>query len=187
MLKKFLSGIYKVDEDTLEEYISYWTEYELPKNTLITVPGEAEPYLYYVIEGVQKAYFLDEKHERILFFSYAPSFSGIMDSFLTQTPSKLYLETISSSQFLRIPFARHNELIQKHRQLETLFRIFVESTLVGLIERHYQLMSFNIENRFKQFAQRSPQLIQLLPQKDIAAYLRIDPTNFSKLMNTVKF
>ena len=57
-----------------------------------------------------------------MFFAYPPSFSGIVESFLTQRPSKYFLETITDSSFLRISYAKHTELISKHRELETLFR-----------------------------------------------------------------
>ena len=76
--------------------------------------------------------------------------------------------------------------ILKHKELETLFRIFITKVLLGLMERHHQLLAHNIETRFKVFAKRSPHLFQLVTQKDIASYLRIDATNFSKLYNSIQ-
>lgn len=185
-MRKFLLDIHPVSDHILDEYLSHWQECTLPKHTIVTEAGKTEPYLYFVKEGVQKAYFLNDDKQHILFFSYAPSFSGLMESFLTQSPSKYYLETITPSKFVRIHYLKHQEQIQKHRELETLFRVFIEKILVGLTERHHQLMAYNAETRFKVFANRSPHLFQLVTQKDIASYLRIDPTNFSKLMCSVK-
>ncbi|WP_299314760.1 cyclic nucleotide-binding domain-containing protein [uncultured Aquimarina sp.] len=185
-LKKHLSSFYNVSEETLEEYISHWSEYSVSRKSVITECGRTERYLYFVKEGIQKSYFLNERKQHVMFFAYAPSFSGIVESFLTQTPSKYYLETITDSTFLRIPYAKHSQLIEKHRELETLFRIITEQFLTGIIERHHQLMAFNTEIRFKKFVKRSPHLINMVSQKDIASYLRIDPTNFSKLINTIK-
>lgn len=184
-MKNFLSQIFKVDDDILDEYASNWLEYSIPKKTIFSEPEKIEPYLYFVKTGVQKAYFLNEGKEHILFFSYAPSFSGAMDSFLTQTPSRFYVETITDSQLLRLPKRKHEQLIQKYRPLETLFRKATENILIGMIERHNELMAYNVETRFKKFMGRSSHLINSIPQKDIAAYLRIDQTNFSKLMNRI--
>ncbi len=182
-----MSSFYKIKEEVLEEYISHWSEYSVPKKTLITECGRTERYLYFVKEGIQKSYYLNEGKMHVMFFAYAPSFSGVVESFLTQTPSKYYLEAITNSTFLRIPYTKHSQLIKKHRELETLFRIITEQFLIGIIERHHQLMAFNTDTRFKKFIKRSPHLINMIPQKDIASYLRIDPTNFSKLINSVKF
>lgn len=153
---------------------------------MISEPEKTERYLYFVKEGIQKSYYLNEGKQHVMFFAYTPSFSGVIESFLTQTPSKYYLETITDSKFLRLSYAKHNQLIQEHRELETLFRKITEFFLVGIIERHHELMAFNIETRFKRFVKRSPHLLNMIPQKDIASYLRIDPTNFSKLINTIK-
>ena len=185
-MNKYLSSFCNISEETLEEYISNWSKYSVPKKTIITECDRTEHFLYFVKDGIQKSYYLNEGNQHVMFFAYAPSFSGIVESFLTQTPSKYYLETITDSTFLRIPYAKHSHLIEKHRALETLFRIITEQFLIGIIERHHQLMAFNTETRFKIFAKRSPHLINMVSQKDIASYLRIDPTNYSKLINTVK-
>jgi DNA-binding MarR family transcriptional regulator len=77
-------------------------------------------------------------------------------------------------------------LLKKHRELETLFRKITELMLTGIIERHHELLAFNVETRFKRFVKRSPHLLNMVSQKEIASYLRIDPTNFSRLINTIK-
>lgn len=76
--------------------------------------------------------------------------------------------------------------MQKHRDIETLFRKGTEGILAGVLERQYELMALDIESRFRLFVRRSPHLLHLVPQKDLASYLRIDPTNFSKLYNRIK-
>lgn len=185
-MKKFLLTFYGVNEKVLEEYLSHWSEYSVPKKTIITESGKTERFIYFVKEGIQKSYYLNEGKEHIMFFAYKPSFSGVIESFLTQTPSKYFLETITDSKLLRLSFETHTQLLKENRELETLFRKITEQFLLGIIERHHELMAFNTETRFKNFIQRSPHLLNMVSQKDIASYLRIDSTNFSKLINTIK-
>lgn len=184
-MKKYLSSFYEVSEKILEEYISHWSEYATSKKTIITESGKTERHLYFVEEGIQKSYYLNDGKQHVMFFAYSPSFSGVVESFLTQTPSKYYLETITDSKFLRISFAKHSQLMKEHRELETLFRKITEFFLLGIIERHHELMAFNVETRFRNFVNRSSHLLNMVPQKDISSYLRIDPTNFSKLINSI--
>lgn len=185
-MKNFFNKIYPINQEILEEYISQWTEYKTPKKTIMTAPGETERYMYFVLDGIQKSYYLNEGKQHVIAFTYHPSFSGIPESFLTQTPSKYFLEAITESSFLRISFEKHQQLMQEHREIETLFRKATELFLIGMVQRHYELMAFDINQRFKSFAQRSPHLFSLVAHKDLASYLRIDSTNFSKLFNTIK-
>ncbi len=185
-MKNFLTQIHEVDDKVLEEYLFCWTEYTVPKNTIMTSVGETERYMYFVIDGIQKSYYLNKNKEHIIAFTYSPSFSGIPESFFNQSPSKYYLTTITDSKFLRISFEKHQELMLKHRSIETLFRKATELLLIDTLNRYYELMAYDIETRFKNFTSRSPHLLQMIAQKDLASYLRIDPSNFSKLLGRVK-
>lgn len=185
-MKAYLSEFYQIKDEILDEYIAHWSEYNLPRKTIMTAPGETERYLYYVIEGIQKSYYLGKDKQHVIAFAYAPSFSGIPESFFTQTPSRYFLETITNCKFLRISYEKHQQLMQQYREIETLFRKATELFLVGVLQRQHELMAFDMETRFTVFVKRSPHLLNMVSQKDLASYLRIDSTNFSKLMNKVR-
>ncbi len=185
-MKEFLSKIHQIENVILEEYISHWTPYTLPRKTIMTAPGDTQKYWYYVLEGIQKSYYLKEGKQHVIAFTYTPSFTGIPESFFIQAPSKYYLETITDSRFLRISFEQHQQLMQEHRAIETLFRKATEHLLIGVLERYYELMAFDIATRFKSFTSRSPHLLNMVSHKDLASYLRIDATNFSKLINNTR-
>lgn len=185
-MKEFLSKIHAIKDHILEDYLSHWTAYSIPKNTLMTEKGDTERYMYFVLSGIQKSYYLNNDKEHIIAFTYSPSFSGIPESFLNQSPANYFLKTITDSKFLRISFEKHQALMSKHRSIETLFRKGTELLLIDTLNRYYELMAFDIETRFKNFTTRSPHLLQMVSQKDLASYLRIDPSNFSKLLGTVR-
>ncbi|MDQ3015104.1 MAG: Crp/Fnr family transcriptional regulator, partial [Bacteroidota bacterium] len=70
--------------------------------------------------------------------------------------------------------------------LERLFRKMTEAVLAGMINRHIELHSLTMEERYKIFCSRSPHLLHLVPHKYIASYLGMDATNFSKLYNSIR-
>lgn len=184
-MKTFLQHIHPVADEILEAYIAHWKELKVPKKTIMTSEGETERNLYFVQEGIQKSYYIHQGREHVIAFTYPPSFSGIPESFLTQTPSGYFLETITDSRFLYLPYELHQELMAMYRPVETLFRKATEQLLAGLIKRHYELMALDMESRFRTFAKRSPHLLNMVSQKDLASYLRMDPTNLSKLLGKV--
>ena len=184
--KSFFKSIYPVSNDILDHYLSHWSLCQVGGKTIMTAPGEKEKYWNFVLDGIQKSYYLKGQKEHVIAFTYAPSLTGIPDSLLTQKPSEYYLETITSSRFLRIPYSTHIALMKEYRPIETLFRIATEQFLVGMLHRYYELMALTIEERYLSFARRSPHLLTMVTQKDLASYLRIDPTNFSKLINSVR-
>ena len=186
MIKEYLQAIHPVEDGLLEAYLDLWEHFELGRKEVMTAEGQVEKYMYFVREGLQRSYYLNEGKEHVIAFTYPPSFSGVPDSFNLQRPSKVYLETITPSKFIRIHYHQHMNMVEEHRPLETLYRKFSEVVMAGLLDRYNELMAFDIETRFRNFIQRSPHLLNQIPYKDLASYLRIDATNFSKLLAKVK-
>lgn len=184
-LKLFLSQIHPLEEPVLEKLVAAFTEHEYKRKEIITREGQTEKYLYFVLEGIQRSYYIKEDKEHVIAFTYSPSFSGIPESFITQTPSKYYLECITDSKMLRLSYSNLQGLMEEEREIERLFRKATELVLIGFIHRHYELMAYSIEERFKAFAERSPHLFGMVPHKYLASYLGMNATNFSKLLGKV--
>lgn len=157
------------------------------KGDFITVPGQVQKELYFVKSGVQMSYFDADEKTHVVAFTYFPNLCAIPESFSFQTPSKYFLTCLTNSELEYITFDELQKLFDQSQQLERLFRRMAEFVLAGIINRHIELHSLTIEERYKTFCQRSPHLLQLVPHKYIASYLGINPTNFSKLFNSVKF
>ena len=133
------------------------------------------------------SYFDADAKTHIIAFTYPPDICAIPESFQFQMPSKYFLTSLTDSELQYIAYNELMGLFDQSQQLERLFRRMTEFVLAGMINRHIELHSLTIEERYKAFCRRSPHLLHLVPHKYIASYLGIDPTNFSKLFNRVKF
>jgi len=186
-LKQLTTAIQPLSEKEWTAFSSIWTECSAKRKEQLTVAGEKEKYLYFVIEGIQRVYYFDEQNrEATLVFTYAPSFGGVLDSLMMQQPSKYYYETLTPSKFLRAPFEELFQLMEEHAAIEKLVRKGVTVSLSGVMDRLVELQCYSSEERFKKLLQRSPHILQLIPHKYLANYIGIDATNFSKLINRVR-
>ena len=52
---------------------------------------------------------------------------------------------------------------------------------MGRATREMEQIALSAEERYHRFMERSPQLLQLVAQKDLASYLRMTPETFSRL------
>lgn len=172
----------------MDNFLNIWSPFTAKRKTVLTAAGETERYLYFVIEGVQRALYQKENSDKdaTLVFTYAGTFSGVLDSFLLQIPSRYYLETLTQSSFIRTTFKQVNELMEKHHNIESFIRKALSVTLAGVLERQIELQCFSAEEKFKVLLKRSPHVLQMIPHKHLASYLGIDATTFSKLLGTVR-
>lgn len=175
-----------MDEYILDDFASYWEEVSYKRKELITKEGDTEKYLYFVVDGVQHIYSSYNDREVTLVFSYAPSFSGIIDSLLLNVPSKLYLETLTTSSMLRLHINDLNKLIAKYTPIQNLLRIGMAGVISGQLERQVEILAYTAEEKFKTLLRRSPQVLNLIPHKYLASYIGVDPTTFSKMLKNVR-
>ena len=185
-LKKYIKNIHPIKDDILDGFIEYWVEKKGKKKEILTKIDKTEKYLYFITKGIQKAYYVVDGKQFNIAFSYPFAFTCTPESFLTQKPSQYCWECITESEFLKISYSSFFSFVNKHPEFETLLRKKLIGTLMGLSNRYHRLLTQTIEERFIDLMHISPQLINIIPQKEIANYLKIDPTNFSKLINTVK-
>lgn len=186
-LKQLVFNINPLTNDDWEDFSKLWKPYSAKRKEIITSMEEREKYLYFVVEGVQRVYYFDEQNrEATLVFTYNPSFGGVLDSLLLQTRSRYFYETLTSSTFLRAPFAELQIMMQSRPAIEILIRQGITHALSGLLTRLVELQCYSSEERFSQLLQRSPHILQLVPHKYLANYLGIDATNFSKFINKIR-
>lgn len=187
-LKSAVSKIVELDDKTWEEFTSIWTIHEVKKGEALTNTGEIEKNLYFVCEGVQRVYYIgDNLKEATLVLTYPYSFAGVVDSFLLQQPAKYSFETLTKSVFLKTSFNELSKMIAEHKSIDHFVKTALYYAFSGLLERMVDLQCKTSEEKFKMLLKRSPQVLQVVPQKYLANYLGIDPTNFSKLMHSVRF
>jgi CRP-like cAMP-binding protein len=187
ILKKMVFAVHPLSPDEWQDISMIWQPVSYKRKTVLTAAGETERHLYFVLEGVQRAFYVDAHHpEATVVFTYPYSFSGIADSFLTQKPSKYFLETITASKMLRTTHQQMQQLMDKYHNIERWVRLSTSYALMGVLERQVELMTYSAEEKFRTLLKRSPHVLQLIPHKYLASYLGIDASTFSKLLATVR-
>lgn len=186
-LLKFVKQLYPLSEAEAAAFSSAWQPLACKRKTVLTAAGETEKYLYFVLEGVQRCFYIgDNGREATLVFMYPPSFGGVADSFLTQTPSAYFFETLTASRFLRTTHAQVDALMKDYPAIQRMILHLTGHVIKGLLQRQTEMQCFSAEEKFRTLLTRSPHVLQLIPHKYLASYLGLDPTTFSKLLGSVR-
>jgi len=186
-LRLVTNAVAPLDDATFHEFSTLFKPIEAKRKEVLTMAGTTEQYLYFVLDGVQRVFFSDEKgHEATIVFTYAPSFGGVLDSLMLQQPSRYFYETLTSSRLLRARFTDLALLRDNHEPVKNLLHRGVTLAFSGVMERLAELQSYSSTEKFTTLLKRSPHILQLVPHKYLANYLGIDSTNFSKLINQVR-
>jgi CRP-like cAMP-binding protein len=183
----FLRSFHAVSEKDYELLTDKLRSKNFSKGDHIVLPGEIQRELYFVRSGVQMCYIQTDKKTHVLAFTYHPNLVALPGSFSSQLPSKYSFSCITDTELDYLRYDDLQEIYKQSQEVERLFRKINEKLLGGFLNQHIELRTLTIVERFKTFCARSPHLLRQVPHKYIASYLDIDPTNFSKLFNTIKY
>jgi len=69
-LERFVTAIHPLKKEELSAFSSVWEPFSCKRKTILTAAGETERNLYFVMEGIQRSYYLGEKEESTIVFTY---------------------------------------------------------------------------------------------------------------------
>lgn len=185
-MRKLVLSFGKMEEPALTALTEPWTEVSFKRKQVITRQGDTEKYLYFVLDGVQRAYSTHGDKEMTLVFSYTGSFSGVIDSFFLRQPSAFCLEAITTGSCLRMAWADMELLMKEHRSIESWVRLAVTRVLADTLKRQIEILALSSEEKLITLLHRSPHVLNIIPHKYLASYIGVDATNFSKMLAKVR-
>lgn len=155
---------------------------EIEKKTKILTVGQICRYEYFVLSGCIRTFYYDEDfNEHTTMFAPEGWWTGNLKSFVRETPSEHFLESIEKSILIRLNKNSLEELYRLIPKFERYFRILLQNRLLATQDRINNHLSFSANERYKKFLKAYPNLTQRVPLKHIASYLGITPTYLSRL------
>jgi len=168
---------------TEEKYIMSLLEYKVLKSKdFLIQQGEISKQSAFVLNGCLRGYTIDSNgFEHVLSFAPKDWWIADMYSLLSQKPGNLNIEAMVETEVALISKTNQDKMYEKVPKLERFFRIIIEKSLVAYQQRLNDNLSLTATERYMKFCKTYPQLINDIPQKQVAAYIGVTPEFLSKL------
>jgi len=141
-------------------------------------------YLNFVNTGTLRAYFLNKDgKESTIMFALADWWVTDMHSFMNEQSAMLNIVATEKSEILQISKTNLDDLFEKVPKFERFFRIIFQKAYIREQLRVIQNLSLTAAERYEKFADKYPQVMQQVTQKQIASYLGITPEFLSMIRN----
>lgn len=153
----------------------------LQRNEYLKVQGSTDTRLYYITEGCLRIFVVDEFEEHTIRFAYQGNFIAALDSFITEKPSDSYIQALRKTTVKTLTKEAYMQFVRSDPERFQLWLTILEQLVYQQIERERDLLTASPAERYRRVLERSPQLFQEVPNKYIAAYLRMTPETLSRL------
>ncbi|EPR70977.1 Crp/Fnr family transcriptional regulator [Cyclobacterium qasimii] len=153
---------------------------EVKKGTLLLKEGEKSNLGYFVLKGcIRKFYIIDGEEKTTNFYT---ELQGEVPECVTNNkPSTYYLSCIEDSIISASTSDLDEEVFAKFPRFETLCRIVSEDLLVKSQSSLDDFKNSSPSKRYENLLATRPDLIQRIPQHQLASFLGITPQSLSRL------
>ncbi len=180
-LHKHIASRVEITEEEFNLAVTFFIPKKLRKKQYLLQAGDASKFLAFVSKGCLRSYSVNDKGEEHI-VQFAIEDWWITDlSFLTNQPATYNIDALEDSELLLIDKVSQDKLCSSIPKFEHYFRILLENSNRAAVARISDFISASAEERYLNFINKYPKLVQRVPQNQIASYLGIKPQSLSRI------
>lgn len=176
----------RLSDEEVAFFLSKLEAKTVARRTLLAKEGEVCKYSIFVVDGALKSFTVDrQSNEHVISFALSGWWIADMYSLIHQKPGVLRIESLAESDLLLLSKQKQEELYEKIPKFERFFRIITENALVASQQRIINNLTLTAEERYLNFTEKYPFVMECAPLHNIASYLGMTPEFLSKIRRRI--
>lgn len=180
VLFDFISKYIALTEDEKNVLLSLNLFHSVKKGTILLEEGQKTKNSYFVLKGCIRTYYIIDGEEK------TTAFYTEMDAFtphcvVNKEPSKYFVSCVEDTILTISNSDMEVEVNSKFPKFEIMCRLLSEELLAKQRIDFDEFKTSSPEQRYLNLLEKRPDLIQRVPQHQLASYLGIKPQSLSRL------
>ncbi|MCW3116069.1 MAG: Crp/Fnr family transcriptional regulator [Chitinophagaceae bacterium] len=152
------------------------------KKQYLLQQGDVCKYTAFVEKGLLRSYIIDDKGTELI-MQFAPEgwWIGDLYSSLTGEVTEYNIDAIENTETLLLTNQGYEQLMQQAPVFERYFRLLIQNSFIAMQRRLKGNIILNAEEKYKNFIHLYPNIVQRVPQHNIASFLGITPESLSRI------
>lgn len=180
LLFDFISKYISLTEDEKNAIVSLDIFRSEKKGTVLLKEGQKSKDGYFVLKGCIRTYYIIDGVEKTTAF-YTEMEGLTPHCVINKVPSEYFISCTEDTILTVANPDMEAEIFSKFPKFETLCRILTEELLAKQQINFDEFKTSSPEQRYLNLLQKRPDLIQRVPQHQLASYLGIKPQSLSRL------
>lgn len=180
ILFDFISKYISLSEDEKNALLSLDLFHSVKKGTVLLKEGQKTQDSFFVLKGCIRVYYIIDGEEKTTAF-YTEMDVLTPPCVISKTPSEYYISCIEDTILTVSNSDMEVEINRKFPKFEIMCRILSEELLANQRIDFDEFKTSSPEQRYLNLLQNRPDLIQRVPQHQLASYLGIKPQSLSRL------
>jgi CRP-like cAMP-binding protein len=176
----FIAKYITLNEEEKNALLSLDLFHSVKKGNVLLKEGQKSKESYFVLKGCIRTYYvLDSEERTTAFFTEMEALTP--PCVVSQTPSEYYVSCVEDSLLLVSNSDMEVEINNKFPKFDIMCRKFSEELLAKERIDFDEFKTSSPEQRYLNLLNKRPDLVQRVPQHQLASYLGIKPQSLSRL------
>jgi CRP-like cAMP-binding protein len=184
ILFDFISKYVSLTEDEKKAIVSLDLFRSVKKGTTLLKEGQKSKESYFILKGCIRTYYVLDGEEKTTAF-YTEMEALTPPCVINKTPSEYYVSCIEDTLLAVSNSDMEIEVNSKFPKFEIMCRMLSEELLAQQRIDFDEFKTSSPEQRYLNLVQSRPDLIQRVPQHQLASYLGIKPQSLSRLRGRI--
>lgn len=171
------------NDSELEVIMPYFEFRKIKKKSILLEVGKISSEVFYLIKGCIRLYCEKDGEELSTYFFTENMFAGSYDSFISRKPSKVAIETLEDTELLVLTYESQEKLYKVFPKMNEFIRKAIEQRFVLLHDLFISYLLNSPEERYLVLLKERPDLLQRIPQHQIASFLGVTRVSLSRIRN----
>lgn len=181
-LYDYISSKVRISDEEFEQVKEAFTPKKLRKRQYLLQEGDVCRYAAFVVKGALRQYLVDEKgNEHITQFAIEDWWISDRESMASETPSNYNIDALEDCELLLLTRQNALDLEKNVPVYKELMDVVKERSAFTGQKRVVSALSYSAEEKYKEFINTYPKIVQRVPQHMIASFLGITPETLSRL------
>jgi CRP-like cAMP-binding protein len=185
-LKAAIRKIVSPDDEELAAFTSVFSIKKIKKKEVLLAEGAICRYIWFINKGLIRDYFHRDGLEVTAGFFKEGEFITNYESFISQKPSKAYIDALEDSELLAIGYDSLQYLYSCSKTWERAGRLIAEQRFLISEQKKDGLLSNSPDLQYLSLVQEQPEIVQRVPQYYIASYLGVSPEHLSRIRKKIQ-
>lgn len=171
-----------LDEEDEYQFTQIIRTTNVRRRQFIVQPGFVCTHQTYVLKGALRSYLINKEGvDHTIQFAIEDWFISDFNSYINQSPASLFVEALEDSVIQQIAFQDTEELCARNPKFERFFRLVAQKSFAFSQRRILSNLDKSAEERYLEFQEMYPAIVQRVPQYALASYLGISAEFLSKI------
>jgi CRP-like cAMP-binding protein len=183
-----------LDDTAIEAMLNNSKELEITRGNTINNDGKLCRYLYFIISGKARLYYVDYAGKNITWSFHFNDIQNTLknlfiidyNSLLPNASGNMHIEAITDIKLIRIGQRGPWDKFDCEPIMEKCLQKLQEHSFIAAYERILNLLTQSASERYTHMLCHEPHLLQMFADKYLASYLGIEPQSLSRIRRNLK-